>query len=279
MQGTSGGNAGGAAGALQNPKVLVGIVAAVAVVVIALIVMFVVPRSSAQMSVTPAAGLEDAGATGPGIPGGGTGTTTMPMTGPPGGMGGMSSPGMMSGGYGGGMMGGGAGAGGMQLPEGESEAPVSRPPGVPTRRNPFAENTELRQVIASIPPDPEAPSIDAPAHHLWQELNPPQPSDPAADAVGGGPAVPAMRLSGVIIGHQVSALLDLNGEHLHITPGKMIPEENPVFRVESIERDKAILTRRWEMGGRKGVQRIEVIQSGQPGGPIAGFGSGVDFGS
>jgi hypothetical protein len=61
-----------------------------------------------------------------------------------------------------------------------------------------------------------------------------------------------------------------------VIPGKMIPESNPVYRVERIEQDKVHLTRRWEMGTRKGTQKIEVLVAGSSTpvnyGPVAGPG-------
>ena len=42
-----------------------------------------------------------------------------------------------------------------------------------------------------------------------------------------------------------------------MTPGKRIPESNPVYYVERIENDRVVLIRRWEVNGVKGVQRCD----------------------
>jgi hypothetical protein len=66
---------------------------------------------------------------------------------------------------------------------------------------------------------------------------------------------------------------------MQVTPGQMIPASNPIYRVDSIEQDTVRLSRRWEIGSRKGVQRIEVglsARAASPGG--AGVGGGMPGG-
>jgi hypothetical protein len=138
-------------------------------------------------------------------------------------------------------------------------------------------------VIASIPPDPKQPTVMASAHDLYIELNPPKPDvQVAGEGADQGPPIPPMRVTGVVLGNVVSAVLQLgdgnNAQFVNVVPGKMIPEGNPVYRVASIESGTVTLVRRWEEGNRKGVQRIEVTLSGSSnrggaGGPSFGGGS------
>jgi hypothetical protein len=94
-----------------------------------------------------------------------------------------------------------------------------------------------------------------------------------------------MRVAGIVQGSdQLSAMIQMGDVFMQVTPGNMIPEGNPVYRVERIEPSKVVLTRRWEMGERTGVQRIEVALAngqsqnqgfgmsgaGYPGGGMAG---------
>jgi hypothetical protein len=174
-----------------------------------------------------------------------------------------------------GMTGATAGTGAAGTGQGADQV-AKAPPGVPTRRNPFAPTTELRGVIASVRVAQAAQPI-AEAHPLYQELNPPKPQVQLATDDNDGPPVPAMRVSATVEGFQVAAILQMGDQYFQVTPGKMIPDDNPVFRVEKIEKDKVLLTRRWRLGNRKGVQRITVPlvgsatqTAGTPGGGFPG---------
>ena len=148
-----------------------------------------------------------------------------------------------------------------------AETGKKQPPGVPVRGNPFAPNKELAEVLKSIPTPPTSPEAVAPAHDIYNELYEPPPSVTVSDDENEGPPVPPMRVTGIILGTQVSALMQIGGEFLQVTPGKWLPNDNnPIYRVERIEQGKVILTRKWEEGNRKGIQRIEVGISGASGG-------------
>jgi hypothetical protein len=148
---------------------------------------------------------------------------------------------------------------------------------VPTRTNPFRQNKDIQDAINSIPPPPAPPEDKsvAPELHVYQELY--KPKDKLAVTTGedqnDGPPIPAMRVAGVIFGSAAgpTATMQIGSEFIQVSPGKMIPEGNPVYRVERIEQDKVVLTRRWEMGSRTGVQRIEVTLAGSA--PQAGGGA------
>lgn len=149
-----------------------------------------------------------------------------------------------------------------------------QPPGVPTRTNPFAPNREIRDVLASIPRPTQGPVVLAEAHDLWKELNPPKPPEQVDTTEDAGPPVPPMRVTGIVLGSQVAAVLQIGSQYMQVTPGRMIPEGNPVYRVERIETDRVVLTRRWQAGERKGVQRIEVNLAGGAA-PVAPVAPGV----
>jgi hypothetical protein len=154
---------------------------------------------------------------------------------------------------------------------------------VASRSNAFAPNNELKQVIGSIPPDPKAPTIMSTPHDLFLELNPPKPEvEVAEQGADQGPPIPPMRVSGIVLGNVVSAVIQLGdgnaAQFINVVPGKMIPEGNPVYRVASIENGTVTLVRRWEQGNRKGVQRIDVTLAGSSnrgGGNFGGGGGGV----
>lgn len=148
-------------------------------------------------------------------------------------------------------------------------------PGVPTRKNPFVPNSDLKRVIGSIPPPPTRPEavVVAPELDVYKELYTPE-NEPlvSGDESTDGPPIPPMRVAGVIFGNRAgpTATLQMGEQFIQVTPGKMIPEGNPVYRVERIEQDKVVLTRRWEMAGREGVQRIEVSLAGSASRPAGG---------
>lgn len=252
----------------QNKKAMIGIgVAAVLAIVILLFQVF-------QSMAPPAPPPPPVGVDPAGLPGGadmaaGPGAMVDPAADPamaamPGAM-----PGMMPGG-----MPGAAPAAAPASPE-----PVKKqPPGVPVRANPFEPNRELAEVLESIPAPITAPEAVSPKHDIYAELYEPQPEVQLSDDENEGPPVPAMRVTGIILGNQVSALMQIGSEFMQVTPGKWIPNDtNPIYRVERIEQGKVILTRRWEEGNRKGIQRIEVGIAGaggqRPGGP--GYRPGV----
>lgn len=230
--------------ALQNRNVLIGIGAAVVLLIIVVMVLMFRPQPTA----TETFELDDAGAAN-------SAALDTPQAGIDGaapGMSGITAPVDAMG------MGAAPGAAGMPgaAPQAAAQpAPPNQPPGVSTRSNAFTENKDLRDVIASVQTPPE--NVAA-SHSLYAELNPPEARPQISTDDQEGPPPPPMRLVGVIYGSVLSAMLQMGSEYIRIKPGAMIPSENPVYRVERIEPDKVILTRRWEMGNRKGVQRIEV---------------------
>jgi len=141
--------------------------------------------------------------------------------------------------------------------------------GVPTRKNAFDVNSELAKSVKAVPPPPgPVMAVDrtvpvTPA--LWQQLQSQRPPDPGPVTLGEsqpGPPIPAMRVAAIQQGAQVSAVLQIGGEFMQVTPGKRIPEGQPVYWVERIEGDRVILVRRWEANGAHGTQRIEVTLQG-----------------
>jgi hypothetical protein len=98
---------------------------------------------------------------------------------------------------------------------------------------------------------------------------------------------PYRRLSGILIGDSVLAILEEGGKSTIVRPGMMIPDTN--WRVVSIDRDKAVLRRegstrmprevevRLEIGlpfqgGNSGFGQQGQGQGGNPSGPPAGGG-------
>ena len=160
---------------------------------------------------------------------------------------------------------------------GSPEKAPKKSPGVPVRRNAFQPNREVNRILGSIPPPPifqdrtVAPELD-----VYRELYKPEPDQVVTTGEEGteGPPIPAMRVAGVIFGSAAgpTATIQIGSLYYQAAPGKMLPEGNPVYRVERIEQDKVVLTRRWEMQGKKGVQRIEVTLAGSPG-SAGGFGA------
>ena len=264
MQAQAAGGGGGGAGAggggsqslLQNPKVQIAVIAvgAIALIVVIYVLFFSgsggssVPPAT-TVAVTPAApaGAQGAAGLSPAFTGAPATSATPPV------------------------------AGGAQFgtpPGAAAEGPARKGPGVPSRANPFEPNSDLRRVIGSIPPPPppaKPPVFLSPEVPLYEELRPPEPPQ-VAENDNDGPPIPPMRVAGIVFGSQVSATLQIGDQYFQATPGKMLPEGNPIFRVDRVEQDRVILSRRWEEGQRKGVQRIEVALSSGTGsrGPTAG---------
>jgi len=276
MQAQAAGGGEGAQGLLQNPKVQIGVIAAGAIALI--VVIYVLFFSGSGASPAPNPGVSDSAAP--------VGDGAMP--GAPGGAAAQSPGSGLSAGAapGGGLAPGGAPGGGLApaaAPLGGSAAPAgaegdpAKPvgPGVPVRKNPFRQNKELQAVLDSVPPPPEGPVAMAQMHNIYvEELYKPDPPvlvDDQDDT--DGPPIPTMRVAGVVYGRQVSATLQIGQQYMQVTPGQMVPASNPIYRVDSIEQDTVHLSRRWEIGNRKGVQRIEVglaARAASPGG--GGFG-------
>jgi hypothetical protein len=87
----------------------------------------------------------------------------------------------------------------------------------------------------------------------WQEAAEAQVPGTAPES----PDIP-MRMAGVLWGPRVYGLLEVNGEVNSYTPGDTVAS---IYRVERIERDKMILSKRLNNGKRK---RVEVPLSGNP---------------
>lgn len=240
---------------LNDKRVQIGIVAAVVLIVIGVIAFMMFGN---QQSASTGAGMEGMppGAemmngpddmmmgNGPGMPGD-PGMMAMDPA-----MGGM--PGMDP------MMGGMPGA--AAQPPAQEKPAKGLPKAVPSRKNPFQPNKDIAEVLESIAvPDTTVNSLP---HDLYSELSPPKPAVANEGEEDGGPPVPPMRVAGVMMGAQVSAIMQMGNETFQVTPGKMIPESNPTYRVERIEQDKVFLSRRWEFGPRKGTQKIEVGLAG-----------------
>ncbi len=250
----------------QNKKAMIGIgVAAVLAIVILLVQVF-------QSMAPPAAPAAPVGIDPAAVPGGMAGAAPGmdPMMDPAAG----GVPGAMPGEMPGGMPGmpGMPGAAPGAAPAAASTEPVKKqPPGVPVRANPFEPNRELAEVLETIPKTPEQPDAVAPDHDIYAELYQPKSEVQLSDDETDGPPIPSMRVTGIILGNQVSALMQIGSEFMQVTPGKWIPNDtNPIYRVERIEQGKVVLTRRWEEGNRKGVQRIEVGIAGTGGQGRAG---------
>jgi hypothetical protein len=160
-------------------------------------------------------------------------------------------------------------AGGFGAAPAAATSELRKGPAPAKGQNPFNPNPELKAVVDSVPDMAEQAPIPA----LYDEIGPRKP--PIRELGEGleGPPVPPMRVAGIVEGQQISAIMEIGAAWIQVTPGKMIPEGNPVYRVESVERDKVVLTRRWEIGDQKGVQRIEVaLQSRDTGGAFPGAG-------
>jgi hypothetical protein len=265
--------AGGGTSPLQNPKVQIGVIAGGAIALIAVIVMLIMNGNTAAPAPTPQMG-DDAGVSATaGTPGGPT----------PGGVAPALNPGGVPGGAPANMP-GGAPPTGMAMPMAASPAPGGAPgaaaegaapkkgPGVPVRNNPFAENKELKDVLDNIPAIAGPPEVTAQEHRIYQdELYKPKPPVQVDDQDDReGPPIPTMRVAGVVYGKQVSATLQIGEQYMQVTPGQMIPASNPLYRVDRIEQETVHLSRRWEMGTRKGVQRIEVGLAARAASPGAG---------
>lgn len=268
-------NGGPLAALTQNKKAMIGIGVAAVLAIIILIVQMVSSMAPPPIAEAPPEGLSGAA---PGEPGAMPGAPGEPGAAP---MPGSADPALS------------AAMPGMPAPAGmppagappagaaPAETGKKQPPGVPVRGNPFAPNKELAEVLKSIPEPPNAPEAMSPKHDLYTELYEPPASVTVSDDENEGPPVPPMRVTGIILGTQVSALMQIGGEFLQVTPGKWLPNENnPIYRVERIEQGKVILTRKWEEGNRKGIQRIEVGISGAAGGgtgprPGGGFRPGM----
>ena len=90
----------------------------------------------------------------------------------------------------------------------------------------------------------------------WQnEFIPPNPADEAPPRIV--EPQPYRRLSGVVVGDSVLALIDMgNGQSYIIRPGQSIP--NSEWRVESIDMDKAVLVRSGDALPKEIVVRLEL---------------------
>lgn len=263
---------GGGESFLQNPKVQIGVIVGGAIALIAVIVMLIMNNSGAAPAPTPQTGdggtamVEPPGSAGPGGPG----SPIAPGPGGPGAPGAMpmaAAPGSVT-------MPGAPGAPAASGAAAEGDASKKKPAGVPTRTNPFAENSELKDVIDNIPVD-KKPDVLAQEHRIYQDelYKPKPPVDVTKDEPGEGPPIPTMRVAGVVYGKQISATLQIGDQYMQVTPGQMIPASNPIYRVDRIEQETVHLSRRWEMGERKGVQRIEVgltARAATPGGGAFG---------
>jgi hypothetical protein len=129
----------------------------------------------------------------------------------------------------------------------------------------------LKKSLDSIPiiVNPQPKESVAPELDVYKELYKPKADVKvtSGEDQNDGPPIPAMRVAGVIFGSSAgpTATMQIGDQFIQVTPGKMIPEGNPVFRVERIEQEKVVLSRRWEMGSKHGVQRIEVTLAGSAG--------------
>ncbi|HLO97966.1 MAG TPA: hypothetical protein VK171_05165 [Fimbriimonas sp.] len=85
---------------------------------------------------------------------------------------------------------------------------------------------------------------------------------------------PYRRLSGIVIGDAVLAIIEENGVSRVIRPGEMIPNTN--WRVVSIDREKAILRR---VGSNRLPREIEVrLETAPPSALTGGGGGGAPIG-
>lgn len=149
---------------------------------------------------------------------------------------------------------------------GAAETPRAQSAGVPTRGNPFQPNSEIKDILRSIPEIQKPNDPLPPQQELYAELNPPEPPVSIATDEGEGPPVPPMRVSGFVQGAQLSAIVQLGSgpgsRFEQAVPGKTLKYGQYSYKVERLEQDKVVLVNRWEQGNRKGVQRIEVTLAG-----------------
>ncbi len=272
--------------AIRDRRVQIGLIVVAVIAILATVITLIVQNARNTAVTAPGAQSNvSANPMGPGAmdpmgPGAAGDPTMRGM-----GAGGLDPGGAMFG-SGGGFGGAGGGTGGAVASiEAIKKAPS---PGVPTRDNPFKENSDLLAVVRSVPQrDPDL----APAHALYNEVMPIRATVNEQGDPLEGPPIPAMRVTGIIEGQQIAAMLQIGGAYITAVPGQEIPKDNPTYRVEAVEKDRVTLTRRWAFGDRKGTQRIEVPLAadpsqqaafgggfpggaGQPGGPGGSGGSG-----
>lgn len=287
--GAGGAKSGGGESILQNQKVQIAIIAVAAVVILTVVyfmffnntqtVVAPVVNSNAPMGVGsngPTTMASGAGGNGPGSP--------APVAVTPGAMAGNGPAAFGAPGSGPGAPGAPAGAPGGKPGAAKEASNAPAAPGVSTRKNPFVENDEMKKVEGSVPiklPPPEL-AVVAPALDVYGELNPPKPVKLDTNLENAfEPPIPPMRLAGVIYGDRsISATFQLGEQFLQIVPGKMIPEGNPVYRIDRIDQDRVFLSRHWENGGHQGTQHVEVnLQGSMNGaGTAAAYGGGFNRG-
>lgn len=273
---------------LKNPRNQVILGVSVVVILIIVVVAMAMGGSGGSGS----APVTDAGSAAPGASTGGVG----PGGGAPGdsdvmsggsGTGGPATPGGGPAAPGGGLeMGGGAtpaaGPGGGPADAGaqaggeKKRTPVAQ---IPHRTDPFQYNTELQRVYAEmLPIIPLDTQISPPHVEQWWELYKP----PIGGGVGDRPndvepnvPVPPMRVAGIHNGSVVAAMLEVSGQILPTlaVPGGTLQIGGEQFRVERVDRDGVVLSRKVE--GFTKRQRIEVgLESS-----TTGFGGGMGGGS
>jgi len=142
------------------------------------------------------------------------------------------------------------------------------------RANPFAFAGDLKAARENYikppppppgppPPRPEPPP-DSPEHDpIYYELNPPRPEGAAGSTVSEEfpePPIPRMRVVGILHGNVISAIIEIDGQVITqpLTPGKTVRD----FRVERIEPNKVVLSRRYDAGGKSKQQFIDVVVGG-----------------
>lgn len=127
-----------------------------------------------------------------------------------------------------------------------SEKPPQRGPGVPVRKDPFAPNTEIWKVLASIPrsvPTRQAAAL-SPRHPVYTELRGERsPSDAARERQPA--ALPPMRLLGLVEGGQLSAILRVgagpSAQVVQAVPGTVVEYGAFTARVARIEPGRIVL--------------------------------------
>jgi hypothetical protein len=231
---------------LQNQKVQIGIIAVG--ILIGLIALFtqILGSSSAppaDMAMSPY------GPYGGGPPGAPNGPGGMPgMYGPPGGPGGPAGSPYGPPGYGSDPYGTGTGTAATTTTEQKKAGPKP-----PRDKDPFLATTtaQQRQVEAQAAASTEQPPIQMatgatpPLYeaYRWEKAQ----EEAATGQAPESPDIP-MRMAGVLWGPRVYGLLEVNGEVNSYTPGDTVAT---IYRVERIERDRMVLSKRLANGKRK----------------------------
>jgi len=156
--------------------------------------------------------------------------------------------------------GGAGGAKGAAAGAGPGEPKKVASAAVPSRSDPFQYNSELRGLYGEMRPLFTEPVVLPPAHvDQWYELyKPPHGREEGNEDVVPNLPVPPMRVAGIHNGNVVSAILEVQGQvQPPVVPGAKVLND---FRVDRIERDKVVLSRKVP-----GYTRPQIVEVGMEG--------------